>query len=316
MSVRLTDFRTADFEALVTVWRQFYPAKYHISEELLRRSTVDSPLFDWGASCIAYVGDNPVGFVAIKRAASRLYKCADPDAVHLNSIAFDTPDTGLDLLAYTKGVLTDRGHSKLVFGQDSDHLFPGCPVDVRMLGSFLLVEGFVGSDQVVDLERDLGDYQNPSKPVKGAEFCVLTKKDLPALDKFLQTTFPGRWHFDTMQKVSAEGIESCVFGLVIKGEIKGFAMIQSFGQKRPVNGAIWNQALGENWGALGAIGVASEVRGKGFGNALLGAALENLKARGVRKCIIDWTGLVEFYGKHGFEVTRTYDSLALSLESY
>lgn len=314
MSVRLKDFRSADFEALIAAWRRFYPEKYHVSEELLRRNTVESPLFDWGASCLAVDGGKTVGFVAIKRAASKLYRCADPDAVHINSLAFDTPDIGLDLLARAKGVLTDRGNTKLVFGQDSEHIFPGCPVDVRMLGSFLLVEGFETNGEIVDLERDLGDYQNPAKTVKNAELRPLIKAEKTALDKFMKSTFPGRWHYDTMQKVAAEGIDSCVFALLVDDAIKGFAMIQSFGQKRPVNGAVWNQALGDHWGALGAIGVAEDVRGKGYGNALLGAALDCLKSRGVRNCIIDWTGLVDFYGKHGFKVTRTYHSLSLSLE--
>ncbi len=314
MSNRLTDFRNADFEALVSLWRKFYPEKYHISAELLRKKTVDSVLFDWGASCIALDGDSPIGFVAVKKAAKQFYRCPDPDLTHLNSIVFGWPEVGLDMLAYAKEVLSERGSSKLVFGQDSEHIFPGCPIDVPRLKSLLLVEGFEGNDQIVDLERDLADYQNPAKLVKHAELRPLTNKETSILNKYLEETFPGRWHYDTMQKVAAEGIESCVFGLFIRGEMKGFAMIQSFEQKSPVNGAVWHQALGEKWGALGAIGVSADVRGKGYGNALLGEALECLKSRGVRNCIIDWTGLVDFYGRHGFNVTRTYDSLSLSLD--
>jgi predicted N-acetyltransferase YhbS len=48
------------------------------------------------------------------------------------------------------------------------------------------------------------------------------------------------------------------------------------------------------------------VRGNGWGGALLAAGLLEQKARGVRQCLIDWTVLDEFYGKHGFEKTRTY----------
>src|SRR5579872_1525515 len=169
MPLLIIDFREANFEELVALWRSFYPTKYHVSVELLRRNTVESPLFDWGASCIAYDQGRPVGFLAIKRSASRFYKCQDPDQVHITGICFDTPDTGLDMMAHAKKVLADRGHSKLVFGQDSDHIFPGCPTDVRMLNSFFLVEGFETGDQVVDLEHDLGEYANPAKPVKDAE---------------------------------------------------------------------------------------------------------------------------------------------------
>ena len=315
MSAQRIDFRHADFEALIALWRRFYPERYWVSEEVFRRSTVESPLFDWGASCIALQGDKVVGFVAIKRAAARFYRCTDRDAVHINSIAFDTPEIGLDLMTHVKGVLSERGHTRLIFGQDSDHLFPGCPNDLRRLVAFFLVEGFVGDGQVHDLERDLSGYASPAKPVDDAELRMLTKVDAKHLDNFLSQTFPGRWHYDTNQKIAAEGIEACVFGLLIGGEVKGFAGIQSFGHKRPVNGAIWNLSLGDKWGGLGPIGVAADIRGLGYGNALLAGALSELKSRGVENCIIDWTGLVEFYGKHGFAVTRTYDSLALPFES-
>jgi hypothetical protein len=43
--------------------------------------------------------------------------------------------------------------------------------------------------------------------------------------------------------------------------------------------------------------------------------LEHLRDHGARRTIIDWTGLVDFYGKHGFEVTRTYNYMTLDLES-
>ncbi|HLK13327.1 MAG TPA: GNAT family N-acetyltransferase [Fimbriimonadaceae bacterium] len=315
MSAERIDFRQADFEALVACWRRFYPERYWIEESVLRRCTVESPLFDWGSSCIALERDKVVGFVAIKRSASRFYRCLDRDIVHINSLAFDTAEIGLDLMTHAKHVVAERGHSKLVFGQDSDHIFPGCPTDVRRVGSFLEVEGFVGDGQVHDLERDLKDYKNPAKPVKDAELRMLTPADAKGLDAFLNSTFPGRWRFDTAEKIAAEGIEACVFGLLIGGCVKGFAVIQSFGQKRPMNGSIWHLSLGPKWGGLGPIGVAADIRGHGYGNALLGGALTELKRRGVRSCIIDWTGLVEFYGKHGFVVTRTYDSLALPLDT-
>ena len=315
MPAQRIDFRHANFEALIACWRRFYPERYWVSEEVFRRSTVESPLFDWGSSCIAVEGETVVGFVAIKRSASRYYKCTDRDVVHINSIAFETPEIGLDLMTHAKHVVAERGHSKLVFGQDSDHLFPGCPIDLRRLVAFFLVEGFVGEGQVHDLERDLRSYESPAKPVKDADLRMLTKADSEGLEGFLTHTFPGRWHYDTDQKIAAEGIESCVFGLLIGGKVRGFAGIQSFGHARPVNGCIWHLSLGETWGGLGPIGVAEDIRGNGYGNALLGAALTELKSRGVEKCIIDWTGLVEFYGKHGFEVTRTYDSLVLPLDS-
>ncbi len=45
---------------------------------------------------------------------------------------------------------------------------------------------------------------------------------------------------------------------------------------------------------------------EGFGGALLDAALRHLSDRRVRGCVIDWTGLVDFYAKFGFKPYRQY----------
>jgi predicted N-acetyltransferase YhbS len=102
-------------------------------------------------------------------------------------------------------------------------------------------------------------------------------------------------------------------GLFHKGDIHGFASIQGPGTQFPIGGAVWRNDLGENWGALGPIGVSQQVRGEGWGGALLSAGLLELKARGTKQCIIDWTTLGEFYGKHGFEKTRLYRSAKLTI---
>lgn len=314
MPIRRTDFRQADFKRLHEQWCAFYPDKYHVDVELLERNTVGCPLFDWGASAIALDGEKVIGFVTVKRSAGGFYKVVDPDDVHINAIAFTDPDIGVDLMTYAKRVLRDRGYTRLRFGQDEHHFFPGCPSDIRTLCSFLLVEGFESDGVVHDLEANLANYKNPARAVKGVELRPLKSKEHSGLVRFFDSTFPGRWKFDVMEKIEAEGIDKCVFGLVKDGEIQGFALIQSREQKRPIGGAVWHESLGENWGALGPIGISTSMRGRGFGDALLGASLEALKSRGVERCIIDWTGLVDFYGRHGFEVTRTYESLSLGLE--
>src|SRR5687767_8038160 len=107
-------FDKADFEQLAELARSFLPERYRIDAELLKANTVDSPLFDWGASCIETGDDGPVGFVAIKRSANpRLYKGPDPDQAHVTMLAYRDPNTGIDIMAHAKGVLRNRGVYKL-----------------------------------------------------------------------------------------------------------------------------------------------------------------------------------------------------------
>jgi len=307
-------FREADFDRLAAFWNQCSPEKYWIDGEQLRLNTVDSPVFDWGASCIEDADGEILGFVSIKKSANTLYSGPDQDVSHLSCIAYCEAQYGLDLMTEVKMLLANRGYTKLQFGQDSRHFFPGCPVDYPSLCSFLTVEGFSEGGEVVDLERNLGDYVNPYPAPDGDELRAVTEKDVPALIEFFDREFPQRWKYDTMTKVGIEG-PGCVFGLFHGDRIDGFALVQDSSNKAPIGGAVWNVSLGKNWGALGAIGVAKDLRGRGSGNALLGAALEYLRDKGVDRCIIDWTGLVDFYGKHGFVPTRRYKAMSLALEA-
>lgn len=308
-------FRDADFTSLVRLWNSFYPARYATNEHILRLNTVLSPVFDWGASAIEVAESGVVrGFVIVKRSAVTLYKGPDRDQAHLSALAYSDPLVAIDLLGDAKSLLRNRGISRVTFGQDSRHFFPGCPTDFRALLDFLTIEGFAEGGESHDVERDLGDYVNPYSFPTGVEYRMLGEADFASLDHFLRREFPGRWHYDVTSKVRIEGIDRCVFGMLIDGEVEGFALIQDWTHKVPIGGAVWSPDLGENWGALGPIGLTAALRGGGRGGALLGGALSELHSRGVRQTIIDWTSLLAYYGKHGFEPTRTYKSMALGLD--
>jgi GNAT superfamily N-acetyltransferase len=272
--------------------------------------TTDCELFDWGASSI----DDGLGFVAVKRSSAGLYKGPSQDVAHVTLLAFKDPLDMVDLMDYVKHCLRDRGVMQLHFGTDTAHLFPGCPTDFHALKDFLVIGGFSEGSEAHDMERDLVDYECKHPLPDGDEFRPLTEQDVPALEDFLLREFPGRWHYDVMNKITVEEDPSTVFGLFHGSEVDGFALIQRDGCCLPIGGSVWRADLGPNWGSLGPIGVSKDLRGRGSGHALLGKALECLRDRGARRSIIDWTGLVKFYGAHGFEVSRTYTYMSLSLE--
>jgi GNAT superfamily N-acetyltransferase len=202
----------------------------------------------------------------------------------------------------------------LQFGGENGHFFPGCPVDCPSIRDFLLIGGFEEGGESHDLERDLKDYHMPKPAPTGYSLRPVTEEDLPALSEFFLSEFPGRWQYDTFRKIEDEDDASVVFGLFEGDRCLGFALTQKDGCRTQIGGAVWKKDLGENWCSLGPIGVSKEIRGKGLGGALLGSALSWLRSEGGRQCIIDWTGLVEFYGLHGFQVTRSYRSCTLDVD--
>lgn len=310
-------FDRADFQSIKSLWSEFYPEKYHVSADLIRANTVDSRVFDWGASEIEQVDGRTAGFVAVKRSANpTLFKGPDPDQAHLSALAFAEPNVGIDLVSRAKRILRERGIHCLIFGQDSRHFFPGCPEECGSLRDFLMVEGFEVQGQMHDVESNLSNYEPPAGSLdplgKGTVARVCETKDQYPLSEFLDREFPGRWTHDVLDKLEIEG-PSTVLGLFHGERCEGFALLQSEGAILPIGGAVWHRSLGEHWGSLGPIGVSKSVRGKGLGKALLASGLIELRHRGVKRCIIDWTNLIDFYGAHGFEIARTYKVLKLEL---
>ena len=57
----------------------------------------------------------------------------------------------------------------------------------------------------------------------------------------------------------------------------------------------------------------SSVLPTGGGAALLDAGLRRLHDNGVNGCVIDWTTLIGFYGKFGFEQYREYAMMGRAL---
>ena len=61
--------------------------------------------------------------------------------------------------------------------------------------------------------------------------------------------------------------------------------------------------------------VAGVIHLRDVARATAAAAVAALRARGVRGCVIDWTGLLDFYGKWGFKPYRRYLFIRKTLES-
>ena len=296
------------------------PDGYAITPEILKTNSVESPVFDWGASAIEIDDDaKPLAFTIVKRSAAKLYRGPDPDQAHLSAVVCPKPKQAVELLAFVKQNLKDRGVYKVVFGQDVRHFFAGCPNDVASLRDLLMVEGFEQGAKYYDVHQDLNDYEpdkKASEKLKDSAIRVtpIQKDEMSHLENFLRAEFPGRWLYDTTAKVKAEDGCSFLYGLWVNKQLKGFALTQDEKHKFPISGAVFGKGLGAKWCTLGPIGVAKDARGQGLGDALLTGALTSMKKAGKRNCLIDWTMLTDWYGKHGFKIYRTYFPFSLRLD--
>lgn len=315
---RSSTFHGVDFELLNQAWRRFFPRRYWVTPSLLEQNTVRHPLLDWGCSLFNMREGQVSSFIAVKKSASpHLFRGPDPDQAHVVAMAFDDPYEMVDTLAQVKSALRQRGVFRLVFGADHGHFFPGVPEDCPALRNFLDIEGFeFDSKRQVDIQRDLVDYKVPDwvRPaLEAVEIRRCGEADLAAVDRFLDATFPGRWKYDVHRRMTELGRPQDILQMTVDGCVQGFAYTQDSSAPVAVGGAVWHLDMGDKWGSLGPIGIGSAVRGRKLGHAMLAAGLAALRDAGVRQCAIDWTTLEDFYGAHGFEVSRVYFPARLDL---
>ena len=90
--------------------------------------------------------------------------------------------------------------------------------------------------------------------------------------------------------------------------VEGDCRVTFENSERPLE-RFFMHSLPRPWGQLGSIGVSADCRGKGYGGALLNAGLRYLRECGVRGCVIDWTTLLDLYGKFGFRPYHEYIAL-------
>jgi len=313
---------------LLELWNRNLEDRFPLDEKLLRQQlALDSDekilyaAFDCPKTQVPGRDEVMVGATLVKR---RRRQNPDGRIPALGNISFILVDgtsrrhgTGTLLLAKAELWLRDRGVTRLDFGRDRYHFFPGCPQDGSpsslSLEAFLLARGFILSGAESDLAADLGLLDltalstNTPLPA-GYRFIFYGPPLRASLLAFFERNFPGRWLDDTFEALDA-GMRDKDLALLVEessGKIVGFARLYDTASPILGPGVYWRALMGSTPGGLGPIGVDRDRRGLGLGLAFLRAALEELAHRGVRTCVIDWTDLEAFYAKMGFAVWKRY----------
>ncbi len=318
-SVILGAFDSADpahIAALVSIWNDACGHALAITPQFAAYNT-RPPAGAVQAGRLAMQNDptgtlrsQPVGLVL----ASALPSVGTPpqtgwiDAIAVASIA-QRRGIGSALLAWAEEWLRAQGCTRFRLGGSLHPFAPGYPVELAN-AAFFQKRGYAaraGDSQVCDLARDLDDWQPTPRTTRGDSITIrpAQRGDELAIRQFFKREFPDRWRFELEEFVRERGRWSDYIVLFTERGVDGFARLTFEDSERPIE-RFYPQRLPRPWGQLGPLGVSKDARGKGYGGALLDAALSHLRDRGVRGCVIDWTGLVDLYGKFGFKPYRWY----------
>ena len=221
------------------------------------------------------------------------------------------------LLGWAEGWLGKHGCQHARLGGSLRPFTHGLPVEIVSEAAFARL-GYPhrsGQEYEWDVARSLQDYQ-PVIPVppEGAKLAPMQPGQEGNLLNFMAQEFPGRWRFE-VELFLADGGRASDFLLLWKGnEVVGFSRVTLEDSERSIE-RFYMHRLAKPWGQFGPLGVGQSVRGMGLGGYLIDASAQHLHKLGVDGCVIDWTGLLELYGKFGFKPFRKYLTLVKPLGS-
>jgi len=320
-------FRSADREAVLTLWDRCVGQLFPLDAALFEQNVLKDAHFDPEAIWVAEDADGSLLAYAHAKVCKEPLGAAGmmPEQGWVSALAFEPGEAGQEaareVLQTALEWLRAQGRRRASYGSDPAHLFPGLPSEQTTHQRILQEAGFTISQHVVvDLIRELSDYRVPEEVEENLhrlrdEYTVrpCTTDDVPALLCFLEKEFPGRWHYETVKRLETEETPQDILILAQGKEVVGFCHNFHRGSKRIGPSIYWRRLLGDQYGGLGPIGLAESTRGKGLGLALLCKGVEYVKLQGATRMAIDWTDLVDFYGRIGFRVWKRYHSATCQL---
>jgi GNAT superfamily N-acetyltransferase len=211
---------------------------------------------------------------------------------------------GRRLLHAAESWLAEQGCRSIQIGGGLRPFAPGAP-EASGAVTFFAACGYTSIETVWDMAANLANYTPP--PLREAPCTVApaSPRQVDDLLDFLRREFPGRWRYEA-EMFLADGGRIADFMLLWTARgVDGCCLLTFPDSVRPLE-RFYPYQLPKPWGQLGSIGISADVRGQGFGAALLDAGLRRLHNNGVNGCVIDWTTLLDFYGKFGFASYRAY----------
>ncbi|MHB2019884.1 MAG: GNAT family N-acetyltransferase [Candidatus Xenobia bacterium] len=298
--MKLRTYEPTDAPAVMSVWNAAMPQAFPMDIRLFRQNTEQSVHYRVGDAVVAVEGDRVVGYGSSRVVREPLGNSGlQPEKGWISALVVHPEaqrrGVGSRLLSALRTHLEGR---QIGLGGDPAHFLPGLPTacDDR----FWLKHGFqIGPARAWDLKRSLDDWVAPERLSEveakaGVSIAPCREEQVPALHAFFAESFPGRWHHDVTQRLKREGAQD----VLVVGDgsrILGFSSTFHSGSVVLGPSVYWQRE-----GGLGPIGVSEALRGRGLGLALVWRSMEHVKSHGANAMGIDWTVLLDFYGRAGF----------------
>ena len=303
---------TQDGPAVFSLYKAIFGAAWPLPEEYFHQVVSGHPFYRAGDHIVAEAQGEIIGFAAVQVLRPEPL----PERQGGIAILYVAPQwrrQGIGTALHNAALqrLQETGMTVAALGGGGLYRFwPGIPENFQDAKGFFEKMGWENFHPCCDLVRPLVDYAIPASlqqhmAQEGIDLHPAAPAEMPAVLAFEHTEFPF-WYREYAYRVALGDCHEILTAWdAHKGLVGTLLMFTPQSKILGVN-LLWKELLGPDLGGMGAVGVALSERGRGIGIALVAWASAVLKQRQVGTALIDWTGLVDFYGKAGYQPWRWY----------
>ena len=296
-----------NYSKLVNLWNDEMGFIYPIASEIFHQNIINSKYLIKKASFVAYNNSEIVGFILGKTFEEPLVKNAyEKGYISLFYVSkkFRNQGIGSYLLSLSENIFQSMGKTVIQIGADYNNFFPGLPCDFNNLSNLWFERrGYTVTRATHDLIcRNLKDYVIKNQQYS---FRFVKNADYERVMLFFERNFPGRWQLEFVEYFQNYLNDENYLIILDQDQVIGFSRVNSKNQSNYPYNITWHQRF-SHLGGIGPLGVDKDYRHFGLGWDLVASSINYLKNKNCQEIIIDWTGLLEFYQKFGFEVWKSY----------
>ena len=284
-----------EINIILDSWNQEFKSSFPITEELFKAKIIDSAYTLKKESICLYLEKEYIGSVILKDYDNSLY-------VSFIHIINDKRNKGYGelLIDEVKKLAEEKNYKKIILGSDPDCIFSGVFMEENDdVHRFFSNQGFTRDY----INYNLIAYETPRSVPVPDDYVIrkAEEKDRLELLDFIKAHFSERW----LNEVRENKINQ-VYVLLYEDKIIGFVNT-ALSQNHHYPNSLNLYLLFDNLAGIGPLGLAPDFQSRGLGKGFVNYVMRDLFDSGASEVMVDWTGLIDFYKKCGFnEVYKKY----------
>lgn len=302
-----------DLKKITDIWNEEYSLIFPISDALMERNFQNAYS---EASFIVKENDEILGFIISKIYEEEYHKLDYIDIAWISllyiSPKYRNKGIGSTLLERVESEFKKLRKKTIYIGKDFYNFFPGLPIDLKKSLDWFEKRGYKRLYNTCDLIRNK-DEKIPLKN-QNIKYVLGNTIEKNEIIQFLDDNWPGRWTKEAIDYFEKGGDGGEYLVGLDGNKICAFAKINfPYTPTKLISyNLTWRKKF-DSLGGIGPLGVNINYRGKNIGYDIIADSINKLIDSGADNIIIDWTNLLDFYRKFGFEVWKSYEYLQKNL---